>query len=58
MQIDRVAGCLGMNAYDVLDQELTRREHVFCCYADGYNIYASSKEAGERVLSFVTLFIS
>src|SRR6516225_4446813 len=38
---------------DELDQELTRRGHRFCRYADDCNIYVRSLHAGERVLASV-----
>jgi len=38
---------------DKLDQELTRRVHRFCRYADDCNIYVRSRRAGERVLASV-----
>ena len=42
---------------DDLDQELERRGHCFCRYADDCNIYVQSKAAGERVLASVTRFL-
>lgn len=42
---------------DDLDQELERRRHAFCRYADDCNIYVQSQAAGERVLASVTLFL-
>jgi RNA-directed DNA polymerase len=42
---------------DDLDQELERRGHKFCRYADDCNIYVQSPAAGERVLSSVTKFL-
>lgn len=42
---------------DELDQELERRGHKFCRYADDCNIYVRSKAAGERVLKSVTEFL-
>ena len=42
---------------DDLDQELERRGHKFCRYADDCNIYVRSQAAGERVLSTVTQFL-
>src|SRR5262249_15293714 len=42
---------------DELDQELTRRGHRFCRYADDCNIYVSSQRAGERVMRTVTAFL-
>jgi RNA-directed DNA polymerase len=40
-----------------LDQELERRGHTFCRYADDCNIYVQSQAAGERVLSSITRFL-
>ena len=42
---------------DELDQELTRRGHSFCRYADDCNIYVKSRKAGERVLTSITTFL-
>ncbi|HTE19494.1 MAG TPA: group II intron reverse transcriptase/maturase, partial [Armatimonadota bacterium] len=42
---------------DELDQELERRGHRFCRYADDCNIYVQSHAAGERVLASVTRFL-
>jgi RNA-directed DNA polymerase len=42
---------------DDLDQELERRGHKFCRYADDCNIYVQSQAAGERVLQSVTQFL-
>jgi RNA-directed DNA polymerase len=42
---------------DDLDQELERRGHCFCRYADDCNIYVQSKAAGERVMASVTKFL-
>jgi RNA-directed DNA polymerase len=42
---------------DDLDQELERRGHTFCRYADDCNIYVQSEAAGERVLSSITRFL-
>jgi RNA-directed DNA polymerase len=42
---------------DDLDQELERRGHKFCRYADDCNIYVQSQAAGERVLASVTRFL-
>jgi RNA-directed DNA polymerase len=42
---------------DDLDQELERRGHTFCRYADDCNIYVQSQAAGERVLASVTKFL-
>ena len=43
---------------DELDQELTRRGHRFCRYADDCNIYVRSQRAGERVMASVSRFVS
>ena len=43
---------------DELDQELERRGHRFCRYADDCNIYVRSRRAGERVMTSVTQFLS
>lgn len=42
---------------DDLDQELERRGHRFCRYADDCNIYVRTQEAGERVMASVTQFL-
>jgi RNA-directed DNA polymerase len=42
---------------DDLDQELQRRGHKFCRYADDCNIYVRSQAAGERVLNSITQFL-
>jgi RNA-directed DNA polymerase len=42
---------------DEVDQELTRRGHCFCRYADDCNIYVQSQRAGERVMASVTRFL-
>jgi RNA-directed DNA polymerase len=42
---------------DDLDQELTRRGHRFCRYADDCNIYVRSRRAGERVMTSVCHFL-
>jgi RNA-directed DNA polymerase len=42
---------------DDLDQELQRRGHRFCRYADDCNIYVRSQAAGERVMASVTSFL-
>jgi RNA-directed DNA polymerase len=39
---------------DDLDEELTRRGHRFCRYADDCNIYVRSRRAGERVMASVS----
>lgn len=38
---------------DALDQELERRGHTFCRYADDCNIYVGSQMAAERTLSSI-----
>ena len=35
---------------DALDQELERRGHAVCRYADDYNIYVGCQQAAQRVL--------
>jgi RNA-directed DNA polymerase len=42
---------------DDLDQELERRGHGFCRYADDCNIYVRSLAAGQRVMESVTQFL-
>ena len=42
---------------DELDQELERRGHKFCRYADDCNIYVRSRSAGERVMKSITRFL-
>ena len=42
---------------DALDQELERRGHVFCRYADDCNIYVGSQAAAERVLESIQEWI-
>ena len=41
-----------------LDQELERRGHAFCRYADDCNIYVRSRTAGERVMTSITRFLT
>lgn len=41
-----------------LDQELERRGHAFCRYADDCNIYVNSQVAGERVMASITRFLA
>ena len=43
---------------DELDQELTRRGHRFCRYADDCNIYVRSRRAGERVMASLSQFLT
>ncbi len=43
---------------DELDQELTRRGHRFCRFADDCNIYVRSQRAGERVMASVVGFLT
>jgi group II intron reverse transcriptase/maturase len=38
---------------DALDQELERRKHSYCRYADDCNIYVSSQAAAERTLASI-----
>ena len=42
---------------DDLDQELEKRGHAFCRYADDCNIYVRTKRSGERVLVSITRFL-
>jgi len=42
---------------DDLDQELERRDHRFCRYADDCNIYVASEAAGQRVMASITRFL-
>lgn len=42
---------------DDLDQELERRGHYFCRYADDCNIYVRSLAAGQRVMESVVRFL-
>ena len=42
---------------DALDQELERRGHHFCRYADDCNIYVGSQAAAERALASVQVWI-
>jgi RNA-directed DNA polymerase len=48
---------LGNLLLDELDQELERRGHRFCRYADDCNIYVQTNAAGERVMASVTRFL-
>lgn len=43
---------------DELDQELERRGHRFCRYADDCNIYVRSERAGQRVMKSISRFIT
>jgi RNA-directed DNA polymerase len=43
---------------DVLDKELTRRDHRFVRYADDCNIYVRSQRAGERVMAGIEKFLA
>jgi RNA-directed DNA polymerase len=42
---------------DDLDQELEKRGHRFCRYADDCNIYVGSRRAGGRVMASLTGFL-
>ena len=42
---------------DALDQELDRRKHSYCRYADDCNIYVGSQVAAERTLASVQAWI-
>ena len=41
-----------------LDQELEKRGHRFCRYADDCNVYVKSSSAGQRVMDSLTQFLS
>jgi RNA-directed DNA polymerase len=43
---------------DDLDQELERRGHAFCRYADDCNVYVRSRRAGERLMASLTRFLA
>ncbi len=43
---------------DEFDQELSRRGHRFCRYADDCNIFVRSRRAGERVMASVRRYLS
>jgi RNA-directed DNA polymerase len=43
---------------DELGEELERRGHTFCRYADDCNIYVGSERAGERVKESITGFLA
>ncbi len=43
---------------DDLDQELERRGHRFCRYADDANVYVRSEKAGQRVMASLENFLS
>lgn len=42
---------------DDLDQELERRGHAFCRYADDLQVYVRTRKAGDRVLASLTGFL-
>lgn len=42
---------------DDLDQELEKRGHRFCRYADDCNVYVRSQRAGQRVMASLTQFL-
>ena len=42
---------------DALDQELDRRKHCYCRYADDCNIYVGSQAAAERTLASIQKWI-
>ena len=42
---------------DALDQELDRRKHSYCRYADDCNIYVGSQAAAERTLASIQAWI-
>jgi len=39
---------------DDVDRELERRGHMFCRYADDFNIYVKSRRSGERMMKSLT----
>ena len=43
---------------DELDRQLEKRKHRFARYADDCNIYVRSKRAGERVMQWMSLYIT
>jgi RNA-directed DNA polymerase len=43
---------------DELDRQLEKRKHRFARYADDCNIYVGSKRAGERVMQWVSRYIT
>lgn len=43
---------------DELDRQLEERKHRFVRYADDCNIYVRSKRAGERVMQWLSLYIT
>jgi RNA-directed DNA polymerase len=43
---------------DELDRELEKRKHRFARYADDCNIYVRSKRAGERVMQWISHYIT
>ena len=43
---------------DDLDQELERRGHAFCRYADDCNVYVRTRRAGERVMASLSRFLA
>jgi RNA-directed DNA polymerase len=43
---------------DELDRKLEKRKHRFARYADDCNIYVRSKRAGERVMQWLSSFIT
>ena len=46
-----------LHGLDDLDQELERRGHSFCRYADDCNIYVRPRKAGERVMRSLTVYL-
>lgn len=42
---------------DDLDQELEKRGHRFCRYADDQNVYVKTERAGQRVFDSITRFL-
>jgi RNA-directed DNA polymerase len=43
---------------DELDEELEKRGHAFCRYADDCNIYVATRTSGERVMASITGYLS
>lgn len=58
MQGGNLSPLLSNIMLDELDKELESRGHRFCRYADDCNIYVKSYQAGARVLTSITNFLS
>src|SRR5207244_12489075 len=52
-QVGQFSPLLANIYLDALDQELDRRKHSYCRYADDCNIYVGSQAAAERTLASV-----